>query len=101
MGVMMPGASFGGPKGGANAGGKAKEEKAEKTAFDLKLEGGYDASVKIKIIKEVRACTDLGLKEAKELVEKAPTLLKKGVSKEEAEKIIAKLKDVGAKVVME
>ncbi|CAN1814000.1 54S ribosomal protein L12, mitochondrial [Linum perenne] len=96
MAMMMPGAGRG---GAAAAAGKA-EEKVEKTAFDLKLEA-YDAASKIKVIKEVRAFTDLGLKEAKELVEKAPTLLKKGVTKEEAEKIIAKLKDVGAKVSME
>lgn len=102
MGVMMPGMGFG-MKGAAKGGGAAKgEEKvAEKTAFDLKLEGGFDASAKIKVIKEVRACTDLGLKEAKDLVERAPTLLKKGVSKEEGEKIIAKLGEVGAKVKME
>ncbi|KAG6392804.1 hypothetical protein SASPL_147031 [Salvia splendens] len=71
------------------------------TSFDLKLEGGFDAGAKIKIIKEVRACTDLGLKEAKDLVEKAPTLLKKGVTKDEAEKIIGKMKEIGAKVIME
>ncbi|KAL8118074.1 uncharacterized protein LOC141723543 [Apium graveolens] len=101
MGVMMPGMGPGMKGAGARGGGVAAEKVVEKTAFDLKLEGGFDASVKIKIIKEVRACTDLGLKEAKELVEKAPTLLKKGVTKEEAEKIIAKLKEVGAKVSMD
>ncbi|XP_059623562.1 uncharacterized protein LOC132266647 [Cornus florida] len=102
MAVMMPGMGFG-VQGGGKGGGAAKEEekKVEKTAFDLKLEGGYDAGSKIKIIKEVRACTDLGLKEAKDLVEKAPTLLKKGVTKEEAEKIIEKMKEIGAKVTME
>ncbi|XP_052196681.1 uncharacterized protein LOC127804016 [Diospyros lotus] len=102
MAVMMPGMGFG-VRGAAKGGGaaKAEEKKAEKTAFDLKLEGGFDAGVKIKIIKEVRACTNLGLKEAKDLVEKAPTLLKKGVAKEEAEKIIEKMKEVGAKVTME
>ncbi|CAA6667238.1 unnamed protein product [Spirodela intermedia] len=78
----------------------AAEEKKEKTAFDLKLES-FDAAAKIKIIKEVRTFTDLGLKEAKELVEKAPALLKKGVLKEEAEKIVEKMKAIGAKVVME
>ncbi|CAN1757277.1 50S ribosomal protein L7/L12 [Linum perenne] len=88
MAMMMPG------------GAAAASVKVEKTAFDLKL-GGYDAAAKIKVIKEVRGFTDLGLKEAKELVEKAPTLLKKGVTKEEAEKIIAKLKEVGAKATME
>lgn len=103
MMVMMPGMSFSGFRGGAkNAAAAAKGEdvKAEKTAFDVKLEG-FDAAVKIKVIKEVRAFTDLGLKEAKDLVEKAPTLLKKGVTKEEAETIIAKMKGVGAKVSME
>jgi len=103
MAVMMPGMGFGGMAGrGGGAAAKGEEKVVvEKTAFDLKLEGGYDAGAKIKIIKEVRACTDLGLKEAKDLVEKAPTLLKKGVPKEEAEKIIEKMKEVGAKVTME
>lgn len=102
MMVMMPGMVPGGMRGPAAArGGAAKaEEKAEKTAFDVKLEG-FDAAAKIKVIKEVRAFTDLGLKEAKDLVEKAPTLLKKGVTKDEAEKIIEKLKQIGAKVSME
>jgi large subunit ribosomal protein L7/L12 len=68
--------------------------------FDVKLEG-FDAAAKIKVIKEVRTFTDLGLKEAKDLVEKAPTLLKKGVTKDEAEKIMEKLKQIGAKVSME
>ncbi|KAI3846957.1 hypothetical protein MKX03_034449 [Papaver bracteatum] len=103
MTTMMPGLGIGGKVGGG-AGGASKggEEKkaAEKTAFDLKLEG-FDAAGKIKIIKEVRTFTDLGLKEAKELVEKAPTLLKKGVTKEEAQKIIEKMTAIGAKVTME
>ncbi|EEF40781.1 50S ribosomal protein L7/L12 [Ricinus communis] len=103
MAVMMPGMGFSGMKGGVKGGaaGAAKaEEKVEKTVFDVKLEG-FDAAAKIKVIKEVRGFTDLGLKEAKDLVEKAPTLLKKGVTKEEAEKITAKMKEVGAKVSME
>ena len=100
MAVMMPGMGFGmGGAGGPAA--KGEEVKAaEKTAFDLKLEA-FDAAAKIKIIKEVRTFTDLGLKEAKDLVEHAPTLLKKGVTKEEAEKIIEKMKQAGAKVTME
>ncbi|PKA61430.1 50S ribosomal protein L12, chloroplastic [Apostasia shenzhenica] len=102
--VMTPGMPLGGlPGGKAGAGGAvaaAKEEKAEKTAFDLKLES-FDAAVKIKVIKEVRSFTDLGLKEAKDLVEKAPAVLKKGVLKEEALKIVEKMKEVGAKVVMD
>ncbi|XP_065851094.1 uncharacterized protein [Euphorbia lathyris] len=79
----------------------AKEEKKpEKTVFELKLES-YEATSKIKIIKEVRSFTSLGLKEAKDLVEKTPSVLKAGVSKEEGEQIIEKMKAVGAKVVME
>ncbi|XP_065851226.1 uncharacterized protein [Euphorbia lathyris] len=103
MAMMMPGMGFSGLKGagkGAGAAAAKGEEKVEKTAFDVKLEG-FDAAAKIKVIKEVRGFTDLGLKDAKDLVEKAPTLLKKGVTKEEAEKIIEKMKAIGAKVSME
>lgn len=100
MTVMMPGMGFGPRAGGGSAGKVAETKAAEKTAFDLKLES-FDTASKLKVIKEVRACTDLGLKEAKDLVEHAPTLLKKGVTKEEAEKIVEKLKEVGAKVTME
>ena len=101
MMVMMPGMVPGEQKGkGGGAAAKKVEEKAEKTVLDVKLEG-FDAAAKIKVIKEVRSFTDLGLKEAKDLVEKSPTLLKKGVTKEEAESIIAKMKEVGAKVSME
>lgn len=81
---------------GADAGAAA----AEKTAFDLKLEK-FDAAAKIKIIKEVRGFTDLGLKEAKDLVEKVPCVLKKGLTKEEAAPIMEKLKELGAAVVLE
>lgn len=103
MAVMTPGMGVGGLPGVGGAAGAAKEadeKKEEKTAFDLKLES-FDAASKIKIIKEVRTFTDLGLKEAKELVEKAPTVLKTGVLKEEAEKILEKMKEIGAKVVLE
>ncbi|KAK6125265.1 hypothetical protein DH2020_041009 [Rehmannia glutinosa] len=72
----------------------------EKTAFDVKLEK-FDPASKLKVIKEIRAFTDLGLKEAKDLVEKTPAVVKKGVTKEEAEKILEKLKEVGATVVLE
>lgn len=79
----------------------AKEEKKpEKTVFELKLES-FEAASKIKLIKEVRSFTDLGLKEAKDLVEKTSAILKKGVSKEEGEQIIEKLRALGAKVVLE
>ncbi|KAF6173258.1 hypothetical protein GIB67_026953 [Kingdonia uniflora] len=78
----------------------ADEKAVEKTAFDIKLEK-FDAAAKIKIIKEVRTFTDLGLKEAKELVEKAPVVLKSGVTKEVGNPIIEKLKELGATVVLE
>lgn len=104
MMVMMPGMGISGGLKGVGKGGGPKgrggEEKAEKTTFDVKLEA-FDAAAKIKVIKEVRTFTSLGLKEAKDLVEKVPTLLKKGVTKEEADTIIAKMKEAGAKVTME
>ncbi|CAM8887562.1 unnamed protein product [Rhodiola kirilowii] len=100
--VMKAGAAAGlagmGAKG--HAGGTKEEKKPEKTVFELKLES-YEAASKIKVIKEVRSFTDLGLKEAKDLVEKTPSVLKAGVSKEEGEQIIEKMKALGAKVVME
>ena len=86
---------------GAGSGSASADAKAaEKTAFDIKLEK-FDAAAKIKIIKEVRSFTDLGLKEAKDLVEKVPAVLKKGVTKEEAGPIVEKLKELGATVVLE
>jgi len=94
--VMKPGAG-----GGVGVGGGVSEEaKVEKTVFEIKLES-FEASAKIKIIKELRSFTDLGLKEAKALVEKTPAILKAGLSKEEGEKILEKLKALGAKVVLE
>ncbi|KAK6126144.1 hypothetical protein DH2020_040122 [Rehmannia glutinosa] len=95
--VMKPGVAGSAMKTGAAA---KEEKKVEKTAFELKLEA-YDAASKLKIIKEIRSFTDLGLKEAKDLVEKTPAILRKGVSKEEAEKIIEKMKAVGASVIMD
>ncbi|XP_077234405.1 uncharacterized protein LOC143876583 [Tasmannia lanceolata] len=85
---------------GSSAAAESSKPAAEKTAFDIKLEK-FEAASKIKIIKEVRTFTDLGLKEAKDLVEKAPIVLKKGVTKEEADNIVQKLKDLGATVVLE
>jgi len=87
-------------QGGEQAeGGEAAEEEAkeEKTAFDLKLTG-FDAKAKIKIIKEVRGMTSLGLKEAKELVEGAPKVIKSDIKMEEAEELKKKLEEVGATV---
>lgn len=68
-----------------------------KTAFDLKLVG-FDAKSKIKVIKEVRAIADLGLKEAKELVEGAPKIIRKGLKQEQAEELKAKLVEAGAEI---
>ena len=79
--------------GPAGAGAAAAEEKTEFTAM-LTVVGDK----KIEVIKEVRALTGLGLKEAKDLVEGAPKAVKEGVNKEEAEKIKATLEKVGAKV---
>lgn len=69
----------------------------EKTQFDVVLEE-VSPSKKIAILKVVRSITSLGLKEAKELVESAPKLIKEGTSKEEADEIKSKLEEVGAKV---
>lgn len=81
------------PAGGAASGGEAAEAKTE---FDVQLD---DAGAnKINVIKEVRAITGLGLKEAKDLVEGAPKMVKQGVSKDEADKIKAQLEKEGAKV---
>jgi len=77
-------------------GGAAAAPAEEKTEFNVNLtEVGAD---KIKVIKVVREVTQLGLKEAKDLVEAAPKTLKEGVSKDEAESIKKKFEEVGAKV---
>jgi large subunit ribosomal protein L7/L12 len=77
----------------ADAGAAPAEEKTE---FDVVLAGVGDQ--KIKVIKEIRAITSLGLKEAKELVESAPQPVKEGVSKEEAQEIKEKIEAVGGSV---
>ena len=88
--------------GGGGGGNKGDDDEAapaaeEKTIFDLKLTG-FDAKAKIKVIKEVRAITALGLKEAKDLVEGAPSTVKKDIKMEEAEELKAKLEALGATV---
>ena len=77
-------------------GGAAAPAAEEKTEFTVVLTAAGDK--KIEVIKEVRAITGLGLKEAKDLVEGAPKPVKEAVSKDEAEKIRATLEKVGAKV---
>jgi len=78
---------------GGDAGGAAAEEKSE---FDVVLTAA--GASKINVIKEVRAVTGLGLKEAKDMVEGAPKAIKEGVAKDEAESIKAKLEEAGASV---
>src|ERR1700761_7056110 len=80
----------------AGGGGAAAAPVEEKTEFTVMLTAAGDK--KIEVIKEVRAITSLGLKEAKDLVEGAPKPVKEGVTKEEAEKIKAQLEKAGAKV---
>ncbi len=81
---------------GAAAPAAAAAAEEEKTEFDVVLKS-FDASKKIAIIKVVREVVEgLGLKEAKELVEGAPKTIKEGISKEDAEKLVAKFKDAGA-----
>ncbi len=81
---------------GPAAGGGAAAAAEEKTEFTVVLASAGDK--KIEVIKEVRALTGLGLKEAKDLVEGAPKPVKEGVGKDEANKIKATLEKVGAKV---
>ncbi|MEE8252471.1 MAG: 50S ribosomal protein L7/L12 [Hyphomicrobium sp.] len=80
-----------GPDAGGDAGGEE-----EQTEFDVILASFGEK--KINVIKEVRAMTGLGLKEAKDLVEGAPKAIKEGVSKDEADEVKTKLEDAGATV---
>ena len=86
-GAMMPGMA---------AGGGAAAPAEVKTSFDVVLK--ETGTNKIAVIKEVRAATNLGLKEAKDLVEGAPKTVKEGANKEEAEELKKKLEAAGAKV---
>jgi large subunit ribosomal protein L7/L12 len=99
------------PMGGFAAGPAApaaapvEEEEAapvqqEKTLFNLKLQS-FDAGAKPKIIKEIKSMLGLSLVDSKKFVESAPKLMKEGVPKEEAEKIVTTLKELGGVVVME
>ena len=83
--------------GGAVAGGEAAAAE-EKTEFDVVLTSAGDK--KINVIKVVRAITGLGLKEAKAKVDEAPSTIKEGASKEDAESIKAQLEEAGAKVTL-
>ena len=95
MGRLGCGAGRGGGAAGGGAAAAAGPVE-EQTEFDVILAAAGDK--KINVIKEVRAITGLGLKEAKDLVEGAPKPVKEGVSKDEAAKIKAQLEDAGATV---
>ena len=86
--AMMPAGAVAGAEGGAAA--------EEKTEFDVVLTAAGDK--KIQVIKEVRAITGLGLKEAKALVDEAPKPVKEGIAKEDAEKVKEQLEAAGAQV---
>jgi large subunit ribosomal protein L7/L12 len=89
-GVMMA------PGGGGGAGAAPAEKEEEKTTFDVVLKAAGDK--KIQVIKEVRAATGLGLKEAKDLVEGAPKTVKEAMEKADAEKLKKALEEQGATV---
>jgi large subunit ribosomal protein L7/L12 len=86
----------GGGGGGGGAAPAAAAAKEEKTAFDVVLKNA--GANKINVIKVVRAATSLGLKEAKDLVDKGGQAVKSGIPKEEADKLAKELKDAGAEV---
>ena len=73
---------------------------AEKTLFTLKLQA-FDAATKAKVIKEIKSLLGLSLVDSKKFVESAPKMMKENVPKEDADKIIATMKEIGATVVME
>jgi len=82
--------------GAAAQDGQSDEAKEEKTEFDVEISAIGEK--KIQVIKELRALTSLGLKEAKEMVEAAPKVVMEGVSKEDAEKAKAALEEAGATI---
>ncbi|HEV8454232.1 MAG TPA: 50S ribosomal protein L7/L12 [Gemmatimonadales bacterium] len=84
------------PVSGGGGGGAAAAAVEEKTEFSVVLKAG--GAKKIQVIKVVREITSLGLKEAKDAVDNAPSVLKEGISKAEAEEIKKKLEDQGAEV---
>ena len=94
--AAAPVAAYAGPMPGAGGGDGAGGGEEEKDEFDVILAAAGDK--KIQVIKEVRALTSLGLKEAKDLVDGAPKTVKEGASKAEAEEIRKKLEDQGAVV---
>jgi len=105
MAFAAPGVAPGAAAGAGAPPAAAEEEEAppaaaEKTMFTLKLQS-FDAAAKPKIIKEVKSMLGLSLVDSKKFVESAPKLLKEGVAKDEAEKIVAAMKALGAVVTMD
>jgi large subunit ribosomal protein L7/L12 len=96
FGVTAPVFAAAGAVPAAGAAGAAAEAKEEQTEFAVNLVSVGDK--KIQVLKELRAVTQLGLKEAKDIIDKAPSVIKENATKEEADKIKAKLEEVGAKV---
>lgn len=100
MGGFAGGAGGGAPQGAAKAEAVKAEpvvEEVAKTNFDVELTS-FDAANKIKLIKEIRELLKLGLKEAKDVVEGAPTWIKKDLKKEDADALVKKLEPLGAKL---
>ena len=94
--AAAPVAAFAGPVAGGGGGGDGAAAEEEKDEFDVILQAAGDK--KIQVIKEVRALTNLGLKEAKDLVDSAPKPVLEHASKEDAEKAKAQLEEAGATV---
>jgi large subunit ribosomal protein L7/L12 len=84
--------------GAASAGGSDASEAEEKSEFDIELSGVGEK--KINVIKVIRTITSLGLKEAKDMVDSAPTIVKEAAAKEEAENIKKQLEEAGATVTL-
>lgn len=97
LGQLMGQRETAGNVSGGAGEGPAEEVEAGPVLVDMKL-ASFDAASKIKVIKEVRSILNLGLKEAKELVESAPVTLQKGMKQELADELKTKLEAVGAKI---
>ncbi|HEY3998222.1 MAG TPA: 50S ribosomal protein L7/L12 [Candidatus Xenobia bacterium] len=88
------------PAGGGGGGAAAAAPAEEKTTWDVELTSVNADANKVQVIKVVREFSTLGLKEAKELVDSAPKIVKEGASKDEGEKMKAKFAEVGAKITL-
>ena len=100
VGALAAAPAAAAPAADAEEAEEAAPAPAEKTLFTLKLQE-FDTAAKAKVIKEVKNLLGLSLVESKKFVESAPKMMKENVPKEDAEKIIATMKELGAKVLME